>query len=369
MSQKIIDEFQRRSETLQARYQFGFASKPRITRRIEDMDAILSDANLLVEESSQNRLLPDELRQQIRDQRDLYRKERANILDAKKAGPAAVTAAVAATRANIQFSVYERHYAGQNRATRDLALLEDVIANLEEIGEDLDEARAEGASEQASTDREIVDRNLETYRAEADEIRAARLAGTPAEQAAAMALLANGQFEIYRVQFAGRSRVGRRPALLQRVIDTLEYVESRMNELQSAGLEGETIDTNSRNIEIVGQRLDAYRAELIAIHNARQSTALEELVGQLGREANEVNEDYAKGFAGKARTDVSLTEISAICDRLMEIERQMFDLDHATNNPTNRRNLSIVQDSLLVYMDEYRQIREAQATPAPDQLH
>jgi hypothetical protein len=368
MSQKVVEEFKRQSDLLQARYQFGFAAKPRITRRVEDMDAILADANVLVEQTSQNRLVPDELRQQIREQRDLYRKERAAIIEAKRSGPSALAAAVAASRANIQFSVYERHFAGQNRATRDLALLEDVVATLEDIRDDLQDALADGASEQAETDRGIVEGNLETYRAEIEQVRLARTQGNPNEQASAMALLANSQFEIYRIQFAGRSRLGRRPALMQRLIETLEMVEARMTELQAEALEGDSIESNARNIEIVGQRLDSYRAELNAITQARQSASLEDLIGQLGREANEVNEDYQKGFAGKTRTDVSLPEISAICDRLMEIERQMFDLDHASANPTNRRNLSIVQDSLLIYIDEFRQIRDAQAPPEP-QLH
>lgn len=369
MSQKITDDLKRRSETLQARYQFGFAGKPRITRRLEDMDAILADANLLVEESAQNRLVDAEVKQQIREQRDMFRRERAAIVDAQKLGPSAMKAAMAATRANIQFSVYERHYAGQNRATRDLALLEDTIQNLEDIREDLEDAKGDGAGEQAERDIEVVDQNLGIYRGEVGEISTARLAGTTAEQASAMALLANSRFELYRIHFAGRARLGRRPALLQRMIDTLEYAEGRMRELHAAGVEGESSSSNERNIEIVGQRLDSYRAELTAITTARQGATIEDLVGQLGREANEVNEDYAKGFAGKNRTEVDLGLISSLCDRLMEIERQMFDLDLATSNPTNRRNLSIVQDSLLVYIDEFRKIREAQADPAPEQLH
>ena len=70
-------------------------------------------------------------------------------------------------------------------------------------------------------------RTLETYRTENKEIEKARKTGTDEERASILAEVANGQFRIYQMHFAGKSRATRRPALLVRVIEQLANASSR----------------------------------------------------------------------------------------------------------------------------------------------
>ena len=65
----------------------------------------------------------------------------------------------------------------------------------------------------SNEDREVINNNLRMYTNETGEISRAQEMGTADEQASALANVANSQFELYRVHFAGKSRLSRRPAL------------------------------------------------------------------------------------------------------------------------------------------------------------
>src|SRR5581483_8402367 len=98
----------------------------------------------------------------------------------------------------------------------------------------------------------------------------AAAAGTPEEQAGVLAQHANAQMAVYRAHFAGRSRLGRRPGLLSRLIDGLR-AHARMTALRTGGLKAEF---NDRNLGIVEENLRTYEGELRAIRQLRGETGL-----------------------------------------------------------------------------------------------
>lgn len=362
-------DFLNQSKLLHDRYQYGFAGKSRLTRRVEDLEAIYRDAQKLVEQVGTNRLVDEEVRSQLKERRDLYKNEIQLIREAQSQGPIAVEAAQLGTRANFQFDVYRRHFAGQNRATRDIGLLEELCETLRAILKDMEDVAERGGTSFLGGDRDIVRANLEMYENEVVAIRTARLEGTLDQRASALAAVANDQFRIYTEQFANRNRLGRRPGLIKRMVTTLERTLGEMEALQREGLEAEF---NTNNQQIVRQNLQMYRTEFDAIQQLRQQSSLQDVINRLGTEANEVMSDYATHFAGKNRTVVDANKARELCDRLAEVERQMADLDRAVEHPTNQRNLSIVHDALLMYIEEHKAILEAQKAPEstdPSVLH
>ncbi len=343
-----------RADQIHNRYAFAFAGKPRATRRLEELDAILTDARHLRDEVQRGG--GDELKALLAERLGVYEQERAAIAQVQAAGPLVRAAAVLATRANVAFGVYRRAFAGQNRRTRDLALLDDVVAWIAQIRDDASALAVSIRDTAVHDDLDVMQRNLDAYTAERGMIAEAQQQGTPEERAGALADRANAQFETYRVHFAGRERLSRRPALLRRVIGALESIGGEMAALSSAGFEAEFHD---KNRGIVAERLEAYRKELTAIGEVREKTDVDSLISALAREANAIMEEYQQHFAGKERATRDLTLLANLTDRMTEIERQMWDLDRALEDPTNARNLGIVHDMLLVYLREYDLVREA----------
>lgn len=355
MADATNESLKQRSNSLHNRYVFAFAGKPRATRRIEEMDSIIRDANALLAEVDAAKT-SGEGADLIRERADLYRTERLAIQTAQAAGPLVRAAAVLATRANFAFSLYRRHFAGLDRRTRDAALLQDVIGWLEQVQSDLSQIGTSISETGVHDDLDLIGRNLEAYRNEVTAILEARTQGTIEERAGRLADRANGQFEAYRVHFAGRERLSRRPALLRRLVNTVDGISNEMAAVSREGFNGEF---HGKNRDIVAERLKAYRAEQEAVSGVREKTDVDALISSLAKEANAIMEEYNRGFAGQERATRDLSLLSGIVDRMIEIERQMWDLDRALEDPTNARNLSIVQDMLLVYLREYDMIREA----------
>ena len=173
-----------------------------------------------------------------------------------------------------------------------------------------------------------------------------------------LAQLANLQFTAYRAHFAGKPRVSRRPALLERIVATLDRIRDKMTSLVIAGVD---VETNEKNLAIVNERQGAYRAELANVEQARSGASIFELIDALGQAANAVFEEYAQHFAGQDRKTRNLEQLTDMCDRLQELERQMTQLGAAYDHVMNARNINIVQDTALTYQAEWERVREVQA--------
>ncbi len=356
MSDTTLQALQRRTDELQARYQYGFAGKPRATRDLTMLDELIATGRALLTEAEGTKG-GDAVATSIRERIDVYLREREAIVQAQQAGPDARRAAILATRANQTFAVYRRHFAGQSRTTRDVALLDEMIAELESVAADMAALATRFVHDGLERDRQVVANNLESWRRERDAVLQAQTPDDTTQLASVLAGLANGQFELYRIHFAGQPRLSRRPALIQRVLRRLDEIDRGMAKVEK---DGAAPDFNARNREIVAERTAVYRKEADAIAEARQGTTPGELIDALAQAANAVMDEYHEHFAGKDRATRDLSKLVELTDRMWEIERQMWALDRALDDVANQRNIGIVHDALNVYAGEYDRIREAQ---------
>jgi hypothetical protein len=356
---KLADELDR----IAARYESQFAGMPRASRNLDELDAILTETRSVLAriESIPEAVRPPELIELASTARQnvaIYTRERALIAEAANAAPEMEQFSTLATSANFVFARYRRHFAGKSRATRDLGLLDEMIDDLETIEEAMDElVSSSKAKTELSRDLDLVRRTLKTYESEKKQIMDARKMGTADERASACAELANGQFRIYQMHFAGKSRATRRPALLMRVIAQLEAVRAMMAELQKGGLE---TGHNTANLEIVDKQLSTYKAELDEVRAARKGVAFADLLGMLGSAANDVFDTFRAEYAGKDRKTRDLDRLSSMCDELGDVRRQMLDVGRAEPNASNDSNIDIVSSQLASFEQEHEQIALAQ---------
>lgn len=349
-----------------AEYDRDFAGQSRATRDIAQLDALIKktkDVLRRIDEIPAVAQGPQitTFRELVVGSHSTYETEKKAIETARTMGPEFADFSLQATLANFVFARYGRHFAGQDRSTRDIGLLSEMIEDLKQIRKQMGTIASKRRSENYDRDMNVVDSNLKMYQNELNEIQTVHRTASKEDQAGIMASLANDQFAIYRIHFAGQSRNTRRPQLLMRVIDNLKRIKGHMESLQRENVAAEH---NPKNIEIVSENLAMYETELTEIRKARQATSFADLMGMLGGNANEIFDSYRQGFAGKNRAEVDLANLSTICDRLGEVLRQMVDLSRAEKNDSNARNIEIVCDQLAMYEQEFEAVRNAQQPKA-----
>jgi hypothetical protein len=361
MATPFVDRLQSELAELDALYEREFAGQARATRDVsilEDMIRRVDDVLARIDQIpavAQGRELA-EGRSSAVAMRATYVEERKQIERAKLASPAQEAFGVLAAKANFTFARYARHFAGQGRESRDVALLAEMISDLEGIETKMVDIRKKERDAVYDRDIEVVRGNLKMYKAERQEIEKAQSSGTLEQRAGMLGGLANGQFAIYMEQFANKSRITRRPALLARVIASLAGIESKMRAISAQNF---FVDWHAKNIEVVEERRKAYEAELIAIRDARKETPVADIMGMLGEAANQLFADYGSNFAGKSRTDVDEKILSVICDGLGDVATQMDELARIENNATNTQNLDIVRTNHAAYEQEWLAIKRA----------
>lgn len=362
MSQPSLEILRQRAAAIHRRYLANYAGQPRISR---DPDALQRMVREMDDLTTQVRRLPAaqqmQLAKEVRENRDLYAQEIKAIREAQAGGDESLYAHHLATQAGIVSGRYRRSFAGRGRATRDMALLSEMISDLERLLPLMEEQLSRVQSEELRLALEAARENLPLYQAELQEIRTAQGTGELEQQADVLASLANHQFELYRLHFAGHPRLSRRPALLARMIESLERIHADMLALKARGL---TLETNDKNAEIVASRVAAWHTELTAVRDTKSRSRLDELVNALGEAANAIFEQYRKHFAGQDRRTRDLELLNGLTDGLTDIARQMEDLDRVRDDQTNRTNLGIVLDHIRMYDREFDQVREAQKAAA-----
>ncbi|HNN90731.1 MAG TPA: hypothetical protein PKI03_00615 [Pseudomonadota bacterium] len=362
MANRTLANLEQEIADVTARYESDFAGQARATRDLAVMDELLNRLRSVVaelEKQAKSDGVTAAL-EQARGRLSMYQTERQAIVDAKAGGTEAVEFARLAAQANFVFARYQRHFAGQSRGTRDLGLLKEMVEELRTIRQRMSVILSVKPNTSYQTDADLVTRVVDQYTDETRQIERAQSEGSPEERASRLADLANAQFAIYDKHFVEKSRITRRPALLQRVVENLRRIRSSMRELK---LSGPAVENNRNNIGIVEQALRHNESELAEIRKARQAAPLADIMGMLGGAANDIFEEYRQKFAGKDRRMVDLTTISLLCDQLGEVARQMADMTRTEKNEMNERNLDIVIERLSAYEEEWRAIREAQQAP------
>lgn len=341
---------------LEATYDTNFAGKSRATRDLAELDNLINGLRAIVKKlEADDGGSSSQLLENVRARLSICETERQAIEAAKAAGPDGVEFARLAAFANFVFARYFRHFAGQGRDTRDLGLLKEMVEDLRGIRQRMKTIASAQPHAGYRQDAELVAKRAEQYEQELREVEKAQAAGTPEELGGKLAVLANSQFDVYQKHFVGQSRLTRRPALLQRVIENLRRIRSAMKNLRLGGNGGEN---NRNNIGIVDDALRHYETELAEIRKVRQGTKLVDILGMLGGAANEIFDEYRGKFAGKDRRSVDQQLLGVLCDRLGEIVRQMVEMGRMEASEMNEANIDVVIEQLGMYEDEWRAIEQ-----------
>ena len=355
-----LSDLHRRLSTNDMRYALHFAGHPRLTRRPELLASMMADAEAVLVDARSLKQGTDRqaITQSAERQRDLYRTEREAIVQLQaQMGPLAREASLLGARANLLFHRYTRHFAGQNRGSRDGTYLRDMISELSQLHAQMQAILADQDIEGLRADIAVVEGRLVQFRTESTHIAAAQTEAAPDDQAGALANVANNLFGQYKVNFAGLPRVTRRPELLVRLVEALEAVRERMKALQVQGLHDEH---NAGNIGIVENRLQMWTQELAAIRGERQTASFASMVRDLATATDAELESYGQHFAGHSRRTRDLGRLSDILDRLDEVERQMARLDQVQEDADNALHLAVVRDAMTMYQNEYDEIAKVQ---------
>tara|TARA_R110002096_G_scaffold259030_1_gene452562 strand:- start:20221 stop:21357 length:1137 start_codon:yes stop_codon:yes gene_type:complete len=347
-------------EALNAEYQEGFAGKQRTSvdpNKLESMIARTREA--LQGEGVMTEALANGLKERLAS----FERELVLIHDAQSAdGDSYRDFSALGREANLLFAQYDRHFAGKTRATRDSALLKEILAGLQDVHTRMNSLLKNDSSKAMKGDRDLVEERLTTYRQELVEIDKAFTSASAPQKSTYLADRANEQFKVYANLFANKNRMTRRLALMDRVISNLTSTHGAMKKLAGKGVEKKL---NNSNMKIITERLAIYRSERKEIAKARKSATREELMNNLGGAANGVFEEYKTAFAGKARTTVDITQLEGMLDELEELRIQMREF--AKSNPVefNANNEKIVSDRMQQWLNEHRAIRQAQDGSAP----
>lgn len=346
------------ADAIHTRYRNNFAGRSRVGRDLKLLDTLIADADKLLA------ALPadaDALRATVTEWRTLYAAERENIAKIQGAGPDVVAAWTAAEWALLSFYRYNRDFAGQNRLTRDLGLLQQTIAE--------QEGWIAAAKGKAGLDDQVarMTEHLGMYKKEFGEIPAARAKLSPADRAKLQASLANHQFALYRLHFADKPRHSRRPALLGRILGQLQALHADMIATRDQGVRTES---HTQNIAKVAERVRHHNDERANIERARMARTTREVAGALGDDANQLLAAFRKDFAGQPRQTRDIQKLAELCERLQEVARAMADLQRERPEEGNRKNLLVVLDQLRAWEREFEAVRnikraEAAAAAAP----
>jgi len=347
-------ELTQRLQSLDARYRGRFAGHPRISRDPEELEALIAGVEEVKAEASG--LGDAELDQRITASAELYRKELAAVHEAQSAGPAAVQAHRIVTLATLTFGRYTRFYAGQNRATRNVGLLEELIGDLKAFETDLARLVSQGADRGDDLNR--LRESIGIYEREVLAVRSARGSDSLPQQAQRFATLANDLFDRYRTLFANKPRISRSPRALEALRKGLSEIHAQMLALRTRGVTG---DAHAKNIALVSDRLDQWSKEQLAIQEVLDKAPLSDRIGNLGGAANEVFKQYRENYAGQDRRTRDLAALGKLIEELWYVQREMDSIDRDDGDDGNARNLSIVTDQLRMYDREYAEIAKVQS--------
>ena len=280
-------------DTIHNRYRAQFAGFPRITRDTEELVKILDEVRSLDTAAA-----GDAEKERLQANTSLYEAELENIKAAQSEGPAALQVHRLSTWANFVQGRYARFFAGQERRSRDLGMLAEMIEDAEQLIEQMRALGAKSMTEPLQKAIELTESNLKVYRVERERIREDRKKVFGAERGTLLARLANAQFNRYRTHFANKTRVSRNPRLLEHIADGLQEILDAMDALL---MDGFNTEVHKKNIELVKGNLATYRAELVNIRTAKRESSLRDRVGFLGSAANDIFKVYRENFAGKDR--------------------------------------------------------------------
>lgn len=263
-------------------------------------------------------------------------------------------------------SSYDTNFAGQQRASRNLAELDALIGRLGEVLKQLERLPyGPPGSDQGKLIAEAKAR-LADYTTERSAIAAAKNATPELTEFSQLAVFANFVFARYYRHFAGKDRGTRDVGLLKEMVEELRTIRQRMSVVL-------IVDQNpsfQRDAELVSQMIERYQDEVREIEKAYVSGTAEDQASRLADLANAQIDIYRQHFVDKARLTRRPALLQRVIENLRRIRSSMQNLrlsGKAAEN--NRGNLNIVDSNLKFNESELMEIRKIrQSAPISDIL-
>lgn len=346
---------QLRTSLSQARSSYGglFAGQPRATRDAARLQGLIDQARTVATDAKG---VDEALAEEAAGQADRWTEELSAIKAVQARGADALLASHLSQWGRDGLERYQRNFAGQSRSSRDVGILEELVADLERRTGEMDALLRRYDDADLSATRDATLRNIATYRNELQQVRAARADGTLEQRAGRLAGLANDQFTRYRLHFAGKPRLSRRRQTLETIIAALQEIRREMVAVLDAGVE---FPQQNDNIEIVDGHLKTYHREADAIRAARNNASRGERIKALAEAANAVFGAYRAEFPGHARATRDESKLNDLWEQLWPVALDMEELAREDDADPVGSNLQKVRDSLRLYEREWRMIREA----------
>ncbi len=239
---------------------------------------------------------------------------------------------------------YRKAFVGRSRATRDLALLDTLISDTEQL--------VSGGV--ADTLRATVDERLTLYKNEREEIAAIQAGGPAAQAGWRLAEWSEVNFSRYVRHFAGQSRPTRDLGLLQEMAAEEAAWIAAMPSIGNSRLDARRAQMEAN--------LRLYTTELTAIADARATLAPAELARVLASAANTQFGRYRQHFEGKPRTTRRPALLERVIDALEAIRVAMVRVrDLGVDTPVHAANITKVTERIAHHRGELVRIRQARA--------
>lgn len=242
---------------------------------------------------------------------------------------------------------YRKNFVGRARASRDLALLDGLIADTEALV----------ATALPADVRTVVTDRLTLYRNERAEIAAIQ-AGGPASIAAWREVeWSEVDFSLYRRHFGGKPRPTRDLGLLgELAADERKHIAA----IASVAAGGDArLQARKEQME---SNLRLFEAELKAIPEARYAMAPAEEARVLATAANQQFEQWRRNFEGKARATRRPALLERMISALEAIRARMVSVrEMGVTGESHVSNITKVGERITHFRGELEKIKAARA--------
>ncbi len=309
-----------RLDELHLRFQLHFVDHVRLTRDLRRLDALIAESEALaVEADAAAQVAPEDDWQRVAlaqaRRLETYVEARGAIAQAHAvAGLRDREASLLTGRGRLVLHRYVRHFAGQQRRTRDPGRLQEMIDDLLALWRQLEPLATRLQVPSVAEEVSAVGQFIGFFMAERDELRTAWRAGDRAAQSAAQAEILATLEADWQALVLATPRHLRRLGLLDRLITTLDQSLETLMALRHANLP----DAHEALVQRAAARLVAWQDERAA--TARAQLDAPPPLAELHAQAQALFQAWRQRVAGdKAKRDRAWLALQ--CDRLEEVER------------------------------------------------
>jgi hypothetical protein len=353
-----VTPLQRRLDDLHLRFQLHFADHVRLTRDLPLLDRLLAEVEAVVQEArAQAPTEPDAAWTRLFDTAErrvrTYVETRGAIAQAQAVtGLRDRDASLLTARARLVLHRYVRHFAGQDRRTRDPGQMDEMIEDLLGLFAQMRPLLGKIQVPSVVEEIEAVGEFLGFFHVERREIATAWNSGGRDDQSRALGLVADELYAAWNLLILAEERALRRPGLLDRLVASLDRVLEALMTIRHANMS----DDHEVRIARAARELVRWQDERTATLDARESVTPTERAEALQARALAVFRTWREQLSGElAARDLQL--LRGLCDRMDEIERQLTDLPQLVT----AEQLAWVRDVLVAMERTFDQVVAAKA--------